>query len=123
MNPTNEERLRILKMVEEGKITAEEAARLLEALERSDAGERKGPPAGRRLRIRITDLRTGKTRVNVSLPLSLVNLGLSLGARFSPRLEGVDWEELWQTIRAGAGGKLADVENEEEGERVEVFVD
>ena len=122
MNPMNEEKLRILKMVEERKITAEEAARLLEALESSGTPEHPASP-GRMLRIRVTDLRTGKSRVNVSIPLKLVNIGLSLGARFSPKIEGLDWDELWQTIKSGAQGKLADVEDLEEGERVEIFVD
>lgn len=111
----DEERMKILKMLEEGKITAEEAARLLEALE---ASRRRETPPERWFRIRVTDLRTGKQRVNVNIPLHLVNLGFSIGSRFSPR-----WEEIWEKIRAGMQGKIVDVEDEEEGERVEIYID
>ena len=52
---SHEERLQILKMVQEGKVTAEEGARLLEAVEAPDTGvETSGQPA-RWLRIRVTD--------------------------------------------------------------------
>lgn len=113
----DEERMRILKMLEEGKITAEEAARLLEALEASR--HREAPPERERwFRIRVTDLRTGKQKVNVNIPFGLVSLGFSIGARFSPK-----WEEIWERIKAGMSGKVVDVEDEEDGERVEIYIE
>ena len=61
-----EERLKILKMIEEGKITAEEGTRLLGALnkqkKRPSAPGEGGP---RWLRVRVLDLRTGKETVRV----------------------------------------------------------
>ncbi len=82
-----EERMKILKMVEDGKISAEEGARLLAALTK---GERKraaaeGPAEGRWLRVRVTDLASGKASVNLNLPAGLVNVGLRMGARASSR--------------------------------------
>ncbi len=113
----NEEVMKILKMLEEGKITAEEAAKLLEALGASR--RRETPPERERwFRIRVTDLRTGKQRVNVSVPLNLVSLGFSIGARFSP-----EWKDVIEKIRAGVQGKILDVEDEEEGGRVEIYID
>ncbi len=124
---TTEERMQILKMVSEKKITAEEGARLLSALE----PEKKmgtqvvvgGPSSPRWFRIRVTDLETGKSKVNVNLPMSLVNVGMKMGARFAPEVEGMDLNEIFDQIREGAQGKMIDVEDAEDGERVEIYVE
>lgn len=122
-----EERMRILQMVSEGKITPEEGVRLLNALRGSSSGTptAKREPAGRTgwFRVRVTDMATGRLKVNVNLPLSLINVATKMGARFSPNVEGLDWEELTEAIQKGASGKLVEVEDEEGGERVEVFVE
>jgi hypothetical protein len=120
----SEERARILQMVSEGKITAEEGVRLLNAL-RSSEGVAPRPREGtpRWVRVRVTDMVTGRTRVNVNLPFSLVTAATKLGARFSPQTEDLDWEELIAAIKEGASGKIVDVEDDEGGEKVEVFVE
>lgn len=121
---TSEERMKILKMIEERKISPEEGARLLAALAKA---ERKRPVAspgeGRWLRVRVTDIDSGKTAVNVNLPVSLVNVGLRMGARFVPEMEGVSMSELEESIRQGVTGKVIDIVDEEEGQRVEVYVE
>jgi hypothetical protein len=121
---TSDERMKILKMVEEGKITAEEGARLLAALAK---GERRrasfAPGEGRWLRVRVTDLNSGKASVNVNLPVGLVNVGLRMGARFVPEMEGLNVQELDDAIRQGMTGKIIDLVDEEEGQRVEVYVE
>jgi hypothetical protein len=129
---TSEERMRILQMIQEGKITAEEGAKLLEAL-----GKNKRPPVppmpprppyppgrdARLLRVRITDLKTGKTKVNVNIPMGLVNVGIRLGARFMPTSADVDFDEIMTAIDEGASGKVVDVEDVESGEHVEVWIE
>lgn len=120
----SEERARILQMVGEGKVSAEEGVKLLKALRSSGAGSptaREGTP--RWIRVRVTDMVTGRTRVNVNLPFSLVTAATKLGARFSPQTEDLDWEELITAIKEGASGKIVDVEDDEGGEKVEVFVE
>jgi hypothetical protein len=132
---TNEERIQILKMVQEGKISPDEAAQLLEALEESGG---KNQPAGsesvlpdpqalgrkpRWLRVRVTDSNSGRSRVNVRLPISMVNIGLKMGARFSPELEGLDGQELMQMIESGEIGQIVDVQDDDDGEHVEVFLE
>ena len=121
----SEERARILQMVSEGKITAEDGVKLLNALRstRSAAPERQREGAPRWIRVRVTDMVTGRTRVNVNLPWSLVTAATKLGARFSPQTEDLDWEELIAAIKEGASGKIVDVEDDEGGEKVEVFVE
>jgi hypothetical protein len=125
---TTEERMQILKMVSEKKITAEEGARLLSALEPEKKREQRvvmvgAPSSPRWFRIRVTDLETGKSKVNVNLPMSLVNVGIKMGARFAPEVEGVDFDEVVEQIKSGAQGKIIDVEDVQDGERVEIYVE
>jgi polyhydroxyalkanoate synthesis regulator phasin len=123
---TAEERMEILKMVQSGQISAEEGARLLEAL-KEQAQPRPGPtPADRtqqprRLRVRVSDLETGRNKVNIDLPWNLINVGMHMGARFAP--EEIDLEEVMQALQAGTEGKIVDVEDAEDKERVEIFVE
>src|SRR6185295_18384113 len=88
---TIEERMKILKMIEDSKITAEEGAKLLAALADSRRTQPlvsgvPGAPA-RWFRVRVTDVATGRTKVNVNLPMGLVNVGLKMSARFAPELD------------------------------------
>jgi hypothetical protein len=120
-----EERLKILKMIEEGKITAEEGTRLLGALnkqvKRAGASSEDAP---RWLRVRVLDLHTGKESVRVNLPIGLVNVGMRLGARFIPDAEQETvMEDLAQALSQGMTGKIVDIVDEEEGQRVEIFVE
>ncbi len=66
---------------------------------------------------------TGKHKVNVNIPMGLVNVGLKMGARFAPEMEGIDIDQLTQLIRSGATGKLIEVEDSTDSERVEIFVE
>jgi hypothetical protein len=122
-----EERMQILKMIEEGKISAKEGAELLRALEKEGASKGaeplKGASTPRWFRVRITDLASGKNKVNVNIPMGLVNVGMKMGARFAPEIDGLDFDELSRLIRRGAHGKVIDVIDDEEGERVEIFVE
>jgi len=122
---TTEERMQILRMVENGHINSEEASRLLEALAHDNAANdqvelREAP---RWFRVRVTDMRTGKRKVNVNIPMGLVNVGVRMGAKFAPEMAGIDTDEILRAVKEGAQGKLIDVEDEEDGERVEIFVE
>jgi hypothetical protein len=71
----NEEKERILKMVEDGKISASDAIKLIEALERSDSR-----PSDRELRkkwVHIKVDKDGERNVDVKLPLSLLKFGFN----------------------------------------------
>lgn len=126
---TVEERMKILKMVEDGKISAEEGAKLLAAL--TESRKPPAPPQGmavvgseaRWFRVRVTDLATGKTKVNVNIPMGLVNVGIKMGARFAPGLESEQMEAVAEALRSGMVGKIVEVTDEEDGERVEIFVE
>jgi len=115
--------MQILKMLEAGQITAEEASKLLEALEASTKEATERSEGANWFRVRVTDTRTGRSKVNVNIPMGLVNLGLKIGARFAPDIEELDLEEVMEAIRSGVQGRIVDVEDEEEEERVEIFVE
>ncbi len=129
-----EERIRILSMLQDGIINADQAAKLLEALGSSKA-ETKAPPSltniertgggrpGKYFRVRVTDTDTGKTRVNVRLPLGLVGAGLKMGMKFSPEIEGIDPGLINEFLESGEIGQIVDVFDEEDGEHVEVFIE
>jgi hypothetical protein len=129
----SEERLRILRLLQEGKISPEEGNQLLEALDAAadKAGKSSAVAApketewkgGRWLRILITDTDTGKTRVNVRLPVSLVTAGVKMGARFAPEVEGLDIEQLMSYIRSGETGQILDVYDDADGEHIQVFIE
>ena len=112
----------ILQLLQDGKITLEEASRLLDTLEEY-GGEQAAGPKPRWLRIRVTDYITQKTRGNLSLPLSLVRTGLKLGIRFVPRLEGVDAAALEEALLRGEKGPIMDVMDEENSEHLEIYLD
>jgi hypothetical protein len=123
---TIEERMKILKLIEDGKITAEEGAKLLAALadsRRTQPSQSANPGGARWFRVRVTDVATGKTKVNVNLPMSLVNVGLKMSARFAPELDQEQMTTIAEALRAGALGKVVDVVDEKDGEHVEVFIE
>lgn len=122
---STEERLKILKMIEEGKISAEEGTRLLGALNKQkQRRDEQSDSSPRWLRVRVLDLNTGKESVRVNLPIGLVNVGLKMGARFIPDAEQETvMQDLAQALSQGMRGKIVDIVDEEEGQRVEIFVE
>ena len=124
---TTEERIKILNMIREGKISAEEGAKLLSALSSSQKESRKpvSRPAGgpRWFRVRVTDMMTGKNKVSVSIPLGLMEWGIQIGAQFAPEVGNIDMEQLSEMLHSGIEGKIVDVIDEEDGEHVEIFIE
>jgi hypothetical protein len=122
---TSDERVKILKMVEEGKITAAEGAKLLAALSESRQTARRPSIKGTGgsaswLRVRVTDMITGKTKATVNLPLGLVDAGLNIASKYAP---DVAFDELVVAINEGAEGKIIDVYDEEDNEHVEIYIE
>lgn len=119
----SDERRKVLQMVEEGKLSPEDGARLLAALGQDEAPE----PApstptdanGRTLRVRVSNVITGKQKVAVNIPLGLVDFGL----RFVPSTDKFDAEALRSAIQSGMTGRIVEVMDDEKGERVEVFIE
>ena len=122
---TPDERMKILKMLEEGKLSAEEASRLLRALSKgsSETQSATQDDESKWMRIRVIDLDGDRAAVNVNLPMHLVNVALRLGAQFIPEEEDIDLEELAEALKAGMTGKIVDVIDEEEGRKFEIYVE
>ena len=125
---TAEERMRILKMIDEGKISAEEGAKLLSALSENRRGsntpiQARMPGAARWLRVRVTDVVTGRSKATVQIPLALIESGMKIGAHFAPEVEGVYMPTIMEALRSGMTGKIVDVVDEKDGEHVEIFVE
>lgn len=125
----SEERMRVLQMIQNGVISAEDGIRLLDSLDQTEKKQNTMSDQGmagrtaKYFRVRVTDSNTGKTRVNVRLPVSVINAGMKMGARFSPQVEGLDLKDLIQYIQSGSIGKIVDVYDDEDGEHVEVFLE
>jgi hypothetical protein len=122
----SEERMKILEMVEEGKLNTSEAMELLDALE-GDEVEIKPKTDAKWLKIRVKTM-DDNPKVNVNIPLSLVDVGLKLAKKFDPKLEQsgldqIDLDEIIEAVKNGAEGKIVDVEDEENQTRVKIYVE
>jgi hypothetical protein len=87
----NEDRKRILTMLGDGKITADEAERLLDAMGSRGApapyaaNGSNNPPKYFRVEVDANDGSDGPTKVNVRVPMQLLRAGVRLGALIPPR--------------------------------------
>jgi SHOCT-like protein len=121
----DDERLRVLKMVEAGQITADEAAKLLDALQ-SSQGKAQARAAGRTLRVRAVDT-SGRTLADVRLPLSvaqtLARAGIRLGALWSPHLGDDALSGILAAVESGQPGRVVQWAEGETGRQVEISVE
>jgi len=121
-----EEILKILKMVEEGKLTKDEAVELIEALKETESESKMPSKKKKFLKIRVT--KQGKPTVNITLPFSLVKWGLSLAQKIGHKkltVEGkeipVDLNELNEALKdPDFTGKIIDVTDNEEHVEIEI---
>ncbi len=134
----SEEKLRILKMVESGKITAEEGAKLIEAIERQEKAETVETSVveetsnfekdlkGKLLKIRITDIETNEVKINLSFPLKFARFAKAMVPHMEKlRLEkeGINLEEILDSIGSVTEGKIVDIEDKANGHRIEVWIE
>jgi hypothetical protein len=135
----SDEKLRILKMVEEKKISAEEAAKLLAAMDAPAGGDANGKAHW--LKVRVFAKGADKPKVRVTVPLSLLKIAGRLGGKFSVMMpdearkqmeeKGIkldaesfeDIEKMFDQFAVNGQYKMVDVEDDESGERVEVYVE
>jgi len=131
------EQLRILKMVENGKITAEEASQLLAALNLPDNNKKKA----KWLKIRIYEKNREKPNVKVSVPLAVAKLATKIGGKFKVSMpkkaqekmeekgikldaetfENID--EMFDSMAVNGRFNLINVVDEKDGNRVEIYVE
>ena len=118
----SDEKDRVLKLLEEKKITAEEAARLLDAISHSDGGGQRN----RFLKVRVFDRKSDQAKVNVTLPIGLVKWGMNFipdSAKAKIEEQEIDMKLITDALEKGITGKIVDVEDEEKGQHVEVWLE
>jgi hypothetical protein len=151
--PLEDERLQILRMVEEGKVSASEGVALLSALngerkpaaaparssgtERPVAEERPEPEIKKVVVAAEAKPSTGGPRffkvrvtdIETGRAKTSVTLPLALvdwGLKIGARYApdaDIDMNEIGEMLRMGIEGKLIDVVDEDDGEHVEIFVE
>ncbi len=124
---TSEERMKILNMINEGKITAEEGSNILSALTQRSEKPKKVSKQGltsQWLRVRVSDMSTGKAKVNVNVPMRLVDAGLNIAAQFIDEVESAQMmDAVKEALAENIQGKIVDVIDEEDQEHVEIFIE
>lgn len=122
----DKERKQVLEMVRDGKLTVDEAQKILDAMIEGDerirsvASPKRSP---RFLRIRVKD--EDGSKVNLNIPISLAKVMM----RFVPSEvmgtlsdQNVDLDAILEAVREGAEGQLIHVK-EEDGDEVEISVE
>jgi hypothetical protein len=121
-----EERLEVLRLLEAGSISADEAATLLEALDRSFPPQPTSTAtpqinaAARQVRIRVTDSKSGKASVNLAFPLGLIKSGLDIASQFVPEYLPEE-KAIRESLTGGFKGALVDIDDG--GQRVEIIAE
>jgi hypothetical protein len=82
-----------------------------------------GKRNGRWFRVRVKNLKTGKNKVSVNIPMPVVKFGLKIGRQFSPELNDLDLDEMYAAMGEMENGMIVDVQDEESNEHVQVFID
>ena len=124
MTTSADERNRILNMIESGQLTAGQAAQLLDTLlpEYEQSGWQ---IENRTVRIWLTDMSTNRRKMNMTatIPVYLVSMSLRLLARLVSQLNDSTIQNVIRAIERGTTGRLLDLQDLEEGKRLEVFVE
>lgn len=126
-----EEVKKILRMVEEKKITAEEGEKLIDALDEDNSPVVYGDGSSltgaepKFLRVHVIDK---DDKVDINVPISLVEIGLKMGTQFTvnnseagDKLKDIDFKQLMEAIKLGARGKIVEIKTSDA--TVEVYVE
>jgi len=122
---TTPEQMKILQMLQEGTIKAEEAAKLLEALEESREETPDSEP-GKVLKIKVSDKYSGAVKVNMGVPLGFARFIKDLipaSERARIESQGVDLDAVFANLDSGVKGKLVDVEDVQDGHLIEIWIE
>jgi hypothetical protein len=124
MTTSTDERNRILNMIESGQITAAQAAQLLDTM-LPEYEQSEGQIVNRTVRIWMTDMSTNRRKMNMTatIPVYLVSMSLRLLARLVAQLNDSTLQNVIRAIERGTTGRLLDLQDLEEGKRLEIFVE
>ena len=120
----NEERKIILEMLSEGKVTPEEADKLLSEIENKNAIN-ETPFTKKFLRIRVDD--GTDTKVNVNIPIALAEVGLKMIPKDKLQINGkeIKVDHILQLIEDGTEGELVNIDVNEKGKdtKIKIYID
>lgn len=127
---SREERMRILSLLEEGKVSAAEAARLLEAMAPAPGAPVAPAAGGGKVHVRVTDTATGATRLRLTLPAALARIGARLAATVevsdeltAAGISAADLKRVREAIDSGTAGTVLELDDGTAGYRVEVRIE
>ncbi len=136
-----EEVLKVLEMLQQGQVTAEQAAQLIEALEvpakaETDAAATpdtaaSGAKPKRRMRITVTSPKGDN--VNIKIPTRLVTAGVKISKYFTKKngdqdsgMKDLDWDDLnvaiRQMIEDNEEGEIMDIVSEK-GDNIKIWLE
>ncbi|MCF7944024.1 MAG: hypothetical protein K9L75_00635 [Spirochaetia bacterium] len=140
-----EERMRVLQMIADGKISAEEGAQLLESMgeEAADSrnshtelssyngaeGQEKGGLSGikgKKLRIQVRSRETGKVKVNLKIPLRLARIAekfVPKEAKKEMEEQGINISQIVDSLDELEDATLVDVSDEDSGEDIRIYIE
>src|ERR1700730_3331252 len=127
MMALKEERDRVLQMIEEGQLTAAQAAVLLDTFDEEQDRTRENldeRDRHRMVRFQTTNLHSSaqKKHMTATIPVNLVKVALRLGTQLLPQLHSNARADLIWAIEQGAVGRVLDLQDLEKGERLEIFI-
>jgi hypothetical protein len=101
----------------------EEAVRLAEATDNSEAQDQEPEKQAKFLRVRVVE--DGHLAVNVKIPIGLAKWGMKMAQAYSPEMKNanLDWESITAMIQEGERVKIVEVEDEVDHKTVEVWVE
>jgi len=121
----SDEKMRILKLLEEKKISSAEAMELLEALGKSLPGDG-GGKRGRTLRIRVYEDGAAEAKVNVNIPLGWAKfmapfIESKIKSKLADKGYDVDLAKIQEAIENQEPMKIVDVQDG--GDKVEISIE
>lgn len=121
----NEDELKILKMIETGTITAEEGAKLLEAIQISDKKKQTQKKTLKIVKLLIKD-KSEEQDIEIKLPLAIFKAGFKIGGKFSPELQKtmneVNYDEILQNVQDGTVGEVTTVVTND-GHTIKIYIE
>lgn len=124
------ERLMILDLLDKGKVTSEEADKLLNAVRMSESfakSESSTPELSEKkqrahwIRIKVSEISSGKKKFSLTMPVFFMRLGILLGKRWTDSsLDDSSFEAGKEFFRRPVKGNVVDVADPEDDEHVEI---
>lgn len=118
----DEKRLSVLRLIEEGKLSADEGEAVWELVNGDEEEWDSAESHPRFLIIQIKPDKANQPLLQMRLPLTLIETALSMGAELWPNTPDFDDEKLFALQRARLRGKLATLQHPQ-SEQFELFLE